>query len=429
MEQLHKLIEATEKVLDVNNGIKASLETRIASVDGEIRSELSTLKASIEKSSSDVADMNTRLHQLDKELGKGDKVYRSIVDAGSNDVTREARLEVANIVADGIRGARKLPPKYSSYSRQQTEYDQTSTTGDEGGLLVPEQYVPTIVRIQEKYGIARQLFKVMKMNSNKMRIPTNTTLPTVTWDTQLAERELTSPSQSGVLFGRPELEAHKLIAIDTMSIEVLDDAIPFIQDFVIDMFALAMAKEEDQTAFMAVGSDSGEPFSDGGIMNLSGVTNVVGSANTFAGCLKDTAAEDGGYTKLLETMDAADESTSDTGIWVVSNSIMNNIRNVRDTTGQPLWAQMAGGPPNTLFGRPVVRSRVFPKVSDASQAEKPFILFGDFSTAIMGDRQQMRIDVSEHAAFKEYGMVLRIAERVAFKVLLKAPFAKLNTSA
>jgi len=428
-EQLHKLIEVTEKVVDQNEGNIRKLTERLDGVDGELKTTLGEVRTALEKNVEDVKTMQERLHELDKVLPKGDKVYRAVTESEESNSERAAREEFGNIIMDSVLIARRGRPKYSLYGRQQTIYDQVSASGDEGGLLVDGEYMPSITRVMQKFGVARQLFKRIPMNSNKMRIPTNATLPTVYWDSQLAERELTAPSQSGVTVGRPEMEAHKLIGIDTMSIEVMQDAVPLIRDFVVDMFLLAMAKEEDRTALVANGADSGEPFSDGGILRLSGVGSVTGSAQSYLASLQDDSSTAGGYAKLLALMDAADESAAETGTFVFSNSILNAIRQVKDTTGVPLWGQMVGSAPNTIFGRPFVRASVMPKQSDASQADKPFMIYGDFNYAFMGDRQQLRIDSSEDAAFKEYGVVLRVAERVAFKVPLKTPFAVMKTAA
>lgn len=429
-EQLHRIMDKVEKVIDQNERNMTSLDEKIEAATGETRASLETLKASVEKNQSDVNDMKERLVELDKVLPRGDKVYTSIVQGLSPEAETEARREFANLVCDSVLVARRSRPKFSSYSRIQTEYGELNNAGNtEGGYLVNEQYLPSILRVIENYGVVRRLFKRIPMTSNKVRIPTNAAPPTVYWDTSMSERELVGPTPSGVTFARPEMEAHKLIAIDTMSIEVLEDSIPMIQDFVVDMFMLAMAKEEDRTGLVAPAATAGEPFQDGGILKNASVAAVTGSAQTYLASLQDDNSTSGGYAKLLALMDAADESTAETGTFVFSNSILNAIRQVKDTTGVPLWGQMVGAAPNTIFGRPFVRSRVMPKQSDGSQNGKAFMIYGDFNYAFMGDRRQISIDVSEHAAFKEFGMVLRVAERIAFKTPLTTPFAVLKAAA
>lgn len=434
-EQLTRILNKTEECLDKNQSKIESLEARISKLDEnsavavELRSELESVKSALEKNSCDISQMQERVKEQHDNLPRGDRVYRGITDHVETNADREAKREVANIVMDSILLSRHSKPRFSSY-RNQTEFGG-SPAGEEGGLLVPEIYLPRIYRIFEAYGVARQLFNVMDMASTKVNIPTNGDLPTVYWDSQLSgARELVAPTASNpVTFERPALEARKLIGIDTLSIEVLEDSIPFIQDFVVDMFSLAMAKEEDRTAFMSDGTGT-EPFSDGGLMYLSGIGEVTSEQTTYAEALADDNANSGAYFKLLSTLDKGDESVGDFGTWVFSNSILNGIRLVRDTTGQPLTTSMMAAGPQTLFGRPYKTSRVFPKMTDSgSQNDKPFILIGDFRYAFMGQRRGIQIDTSSHAAFKEYGVVVRVAERIAFKTILKAPFARLLTHA
>jgi len=57
------------------------------------------------------------------------------------------------------------------------------------------------------------------------------------------------------------------------------------------------------------------------------------------------------------------------------------------------------------------------------------MLYGDMKYRLLGDRMQMSVDVSEHAAFKETGLVLRFVERIAFLTQLTAPFSVVKTAA
>ena len=435
-EQLHQLKDKVEELIDVSRAKLEQADERLVALEGATGDtktaieELAQVKGAHTTLTENLLTMNERLDELDKQLPKGEKIYRSIgTEEEKAERNAAARKEFASLILDGALIARHQKPRFSESIRSQTEFEGS---GDEGGLLVPEEQLAEIVRIVESYGVARKLFRKVPMARNEMRIPTNSNLPATTWDTELTStRELVAPSESQVNVARPALVAHKLIAIDTMSIEVIEDSIPLISDFVADLFAIAIAKEEDDTMFNSPGTGN-EPWTDGGLLIDTAITQDIDAEtgdDTYKKVLERTDAN-GGYAKLLTTMDTAEESTANTGFWVFSNSVLNGIRLVKDTTGVPLWGQMVAGPPGTIFGRPYVTSRVFPKMTDAgSQASKAFILYGDFRFVAFGDRQELRLDVSEHAAFKEYGMVMRVAERVAFKLLLATQFSRLVTAA
>jgi HK97 family phage major capsid protein len=427
-EQLTKLLDLVEKNLDENRQTKEKIEARIAAIEGKPTGisveQYTNVKDAVEKHGETLSQINDRLRMLDDALPVGDKIYRPIINDPASRIA-QVRDQIARTVLDIACVSRNQNPRFHSEMFKAEKRAQVEEANADGGFLMPIEYRAEIVRIIETYGLARRLARVVPMAHKEWEMPTNSDLPAVYWDTELGALELTAPSESKVTFAKPKLTAHKLIAIDTLSLELVEDAIPSITNFVLDVFAIAISKEEDFQMLFSPGTGA-EPFT--GLFLLSGITDVTGAANTYAGCLQATGPT-GGYNKLIDTMDAADESTADTGVWIFSNSVLNGIRQVKDLNEQPMYGQMAIGAPNTLFGRPYYRSRLAPKTKDGgSQASKAFVLFGDTKYHLMGDRMQLTIDTSRDAAFKEYGMVVRFVERIAFANLLKPPFARLITS-
>lgn len=424
MENLHKLIERVDASLDT---VKGSLER----LDGiEAKAEKATtdnteVRATLVETATQLKEVRERLDRMDELLPKGGKIYQPLV-AVNSEHDQEVRTELGKFVYDVLytKAGRKAPFNCDTWQRQQTE----GTLG-EGGYLVVEEQLNSVVRIIQNVGLARRLLRVIPMNKQKMRIPTNSAGPNVFWQGS----ELAVVSQSGVTFARPELATRRLIAWDLFSMEVEDDASPDIMNFVIDIFAEAVAKEEDRQAFVSDGT-GGEPFT--GLLYVSSIAEVTGETgdDTYTEVLEDATA----YDKILDTMNAADENLQLNGSWVMSRSVANLFRKVKDGEQRPLWTEMvagntngsmANGNPGTIFGRPYYTSFALPKTSDVSQAAKPFVLFGDYRYHAMGDRKQLAVDTSTHAAFKEAGVILRVTERVAFTNLLTGPFARLKTAA
>jgi len=427
-EQITRLIGLVEENVDKTASRLATIDAKIAAIESKEPSAPEVGKADLEEVRGQLAsnkdlmgDVMERLRKLDNALPVGSKVYQSIAPA----VTpreQQMRTEFANMVFDLALRKRGEKPVFSDYFRAQIE----NTLAD-GGYLMPIEMQGSIVRIVENYGVARRVCRIVPMRHKVWEQPTSSDTPAVYWDTELSTPELSAPSESKITFAKPSMTAHKLIAIDTLSMEVNQDNISDLQSFVLDVFAMAFSKEEDYQCFASPGTGN-EPFK--GLLYDTNLASAVSSANTYAGTLQLTGAT-GAYNLILEALDKADESTANTGVWFFSNSIVNGLRYVKDTDEQPLFGLFTGGAPGTLLGRPYITSRVFPKMTDSGpgQADKAFMLYGDMKYRLLGDRMQMSVDVSEHAAFKETGLVLRFVERIAFLTQLTAPFSVVKTAA
>jgi HK97 family phage major capsid protein len=260
-----------------------------------------------------------------------------------------------------------------------------------------------------------------------MTMPTNATLPDVYWDTQLSTLELAAPSaESLVPVDQQTMVAHKLTAIDTLSIELTQDAVVNVANFVSDMFGIATAQAEDIQAFTSTGTNAG-PFV--GLLKNGSIASVT-AASTATSFEKALLTVDSGYDLLVKLLDSVDESVMDSpnSAILLSNSILNVLRRVKNSQNDPLFGTMASDVPQRIFGVPYVRTRVFPKNSDGTQNNIAFMLYGDFNYYLMGDRMQMAIDVSEHAAFSKGGIMLRLMERVSFKLLFNTIMGRLKTA-
>lgn len=452
-EALHTIIDRMEEIgkqiRDSQDAIKADLAAQKLTVD-----EASARIKACEDTASAVTDIRQRLDNLDKELPRGEKVYHSVGSQDSKSV--EARDGFARLLMDCALMRKHGRPQYGSIFQARDEFaapamdpaqrTQVIDTGGgtplaDGGYLVPDYQRNEIVRLIQEFGLARQVCRVIPMPGKTLRIPTNADLPDVYWDTQAnswvggggAGPELGTFTEGKQTFQRPELVAHTLVGFDTISMELDQDSIPGIREFVADSFAMSIAKAEDYQCFMSPGTGT-NPFT--GIFVDSNVLTVApadgNGLDTYDEVLRNTndyTAGDSGYNLLLRLMDRVDESVFDTAQWYMSNSIVTMLRAMRDQEGRPLWTQMSDPAGTQLFGRPLRRGRVLPKRTDASQASKPFIMYGDMRYHAMGDRMQLSLDVSEHAAFKNLGLVVRVAERVCFKNILSTPMATLVTAA
>jgi HK97 family phage major capsid protein len=109
------------------------------------------------------------------------------------------------------------------------------------------------------------------------------------------------------------------------------------------------------------------------------------------------------------------------------------------TAATPILSAMAGETsrfPQAMFrGYPVYTSKVLPKVSDGSQAGKPFIIFGSLKNLFYGDMGQMEFATSTEAtvsgksSFVTNQVAVRFLHDHAITVGLPSAFAVLKTAA
>jgi HK97 family phage major capsid protein len=98
------------------------------------------------------------------------------------------------------------------------------------------------------------------------------------------------------------------------------------------------------------------------------------------------------------------------------------------TGGGPVWiggwaqpgSQM---PPMTILGRPVIFTEKTPALGTSGD-----INFVDLSYYLIGDRQQVRVDSSEHFLFQNNQVAYRIIERVDGRPWLQSALTPHNGS-
>lgn len=445
-EELYAIMENVEKHLD---GLSSERKELLAKADANSAQVQETLTR-LTQAEDSWKEVKARLDKMDALLPKGEKIY---LPANGDDAKSERRQEIARFLLDGM--AYELTGKTicgsEEFQRALTDTGQSykpDGTDNVGGYLVPDLYRTEIIRIASTYGLARQLFKVVPMQGYVMHMPTHLSGPDVEWfgdaGTALQPAEGASTANEPATgenlgptdlqkakFGRVALRTSRLMAVDTLSIEITEWAVPTIADFLIDVFAEKIAQAEDTAAFIGDGTATYGGFT--GMLNAAGT--VVVTLGGAAGSGK-TLFADLRYSDLVNMIDAPNEFTVDSGVWIMSNSIANLIRKLRenenDNTGRPLWSElgteMLTGRPPSIFGRPYYRTPVLPKQGDTA-ADKKFLIYGDPRYCFMGDSMSLRVDFSEHTDFKKGNIAMRVLERVGFVVALGSPIAVLKTSA
>lgn len=294
-----------------------------------------------------------------------------------------------------------------------------------GGYLVPDELRNEILRIAEKqYGLARREMRYLPFSGpgNSRRIPALATSVSVTWTDEAAEKQSTAPT-----FGIVTQTMKKLAAIVPMTEEIIEDSSIDIVALVAELFAEAVAKEEDIQFFRGTGSPWTGVLYNGSV----NVRNIVG-ANPA------TVTADA----LLGMVDATPSDALNGAKFYMHRSVLSTLRSLKDTTGQYiLQSPLVAGAPQTMWGYDVITSDAFVPVTQTGAAV-PFVMFGNLKrAAIFGDKQQLRVKMLDQATVNNAAnsgtlnlaqrdmMAIRIVERVGYVLALPTAVTVLKTAA
>ena len=274
--------------------------------------------------------------------------------------------------------------------------------GDQGGFLVPEQFVANLLALSLEQAVIRPRAFTIPMASNTVRIP-------VVRDTTHASNvfggvqaywtpESGSVTASEPTFGQAALVAKKLVGYTTASNELLMDNAVGLEALLTRLFPEALAYFEDD-AFIN-GDGAGEPT---GILNAGALVSVGAETGQAATTI---VAEnlDKMYSRMLPT-------SVGRAVWLAHPDTFPQLaalsRSV-GTGGSAVWvANMAGGPPQSIYGRPLIfteKCKTLGTVGD--------IYFADLSYYVVGDRQGMTMSASPHVRFTNDETVWRFIQRL-----------------
>lgn len=300
-------------------------------------------------------------------------------------------------------------------------------TNSAGGYLVPEEIQQGIARIVEDYGLVRKFATKFTMNTDTLNVPRLSSSVTIYWP-----GENTAGTVSDPALGNVQLLAKTAVGLTAVSNELLADANISVVDWLMTIFAEAIAGEEDNQGL----AGSGSPFT--GILTDANVTILTPSAgnSTFTLC---TTADN------LRDLIAQVKPTALSGAaFIMHRLVLAIAQKQKDTAGNyivtsPTPVIYATGaespvlvPAAYIWNYPVYLSEKMPYTTAVSTK---YIIFGNLKNLFFGDRQQMEMGLSDAAtvggvnAFAANQKVLRVTERIAIAVGLPTAFAVLKTSA
>ena len=263
-----------------------------------------------------------------------------------------------------------------------------------GGYLVPEEFERQIITSLDEFNVMRSLCKVITTSAER-KIPVAATHSTAAWTAENAAYTESDPT-----FSQKTIDAFKLTDLVKVSIELLDDSMFDLEEYIAKEIARAFGIAEEQA--FCVGNGSGQPT---GLFTANGGTVGV----TTAGATAITADE------IISLVYALKFPYRKNAKFLMNDATVAAIRKLKDGNGNYLWQPaLTAGQPDRLMGYELHTSPYVPTLAAGAYT----VAFGDFSNYWIADRSGRTVQ-RLNELYSTNGQVGFVAtERVDGKIIL-----------
>lgn len=356
-------------------------------------------------------------------IGSGPIRHASQYGAAHNALAPGAGLDgkyktAAAFFQNALRDPSAMGPE--DYAKRMELRNYSSTTGEGGGFLIPEEWRSEIFS-GPKLGeaVVRPRATVIPMSSPTLHYPA------VDFTTEVGEiwggmafywmDEGGTIPDTSALFSDIELVARRLAGAAVVPNDLIKDAAA-LEVWIRNSLPVGIREFEDR-AFIK-GNGVKKPL---GALHGNNPSLIVAS---------DEDGQSSGITwnNVLAMFARMLPESYDSAVWVITPDALPEIFTMAlpvGTGGSAVMIAPGAGdqaPSMTLLGRPIVWSRKAP----ATLGTQGDISLADFRMYAIGDRQDVRVDTSEHVQFLQDNTVFKVIERVDGQPLLKSPLTPEN---
>lgn len=379
-EQRAALATETRALMDAHPGEKwgeeqqqkyDGLVAQIGRLDGEIEREQKVLDIESQQKHK-IRDRSQRDGVSEDEaehLQNQDKVvFRAWLAGGVDNLTREQREVVAQ-------------------RREALRNTMSTTTGSEGGYLVPKEFSATLLEALKDYGGMRSVAEVI-------RTETGAAMDFPTTDATSEEGEIVGESaavtNADATFGTLAHVVYKFSSKDI--------AVPFelLQDSAIDLEAHIRQRLTERLGritnrMFTVGTGTSQPH---GAVAGAAAGKIGASGQTTAVTWED-------LIDLIHSVDPAYRRSANCSLMFHDNTL-RELKKLKDNDGRPLWLPgIDVAEPATIAGQRYTINQDMPVMAAGAKS----ILFGDFSRYIIRDVMQVALFRMTDSAYTKLGQV------------------------
>jgi HK97 family phage major capsid protein len=246
--------------------------------------------------------------------------------------------------------------------------------------LIPVEMGRQILQSAAASSITLQLAAQQRMTTGQTQIPVLSALPTASF---IAAPGAAKP-ETEMRWSSLIIQAEEIAALLPVPRSYLDDSAFNIWGEVRPRLGEAVAKTLDNAVISGVGAPPS--FPTGGVLAAAGPP------------IQAVASPD--QPDIVAAVSAAMSKIESSGLDVTGfgarTTVRGHFRGVRTSTGEFLvWAPTQPGAPGTMFGSPLVYSRI--GFTPAGAAD---LIAGDWTCLIVGLREDMRFDISNDGVIR-----------------------------
>jgi HK97 family phage major capsid protein len=281
--------------------------------------------------------------------------------------------------------------------------DMSHLTGSTGGFLIPPEFENRLLQMSIEMSPLTQMVTVLPVASNRGSLPVldQSTAPTagqgdVAWTATVTAGvgpENTALSETNPLFAQVNWNIHKVGGITQAPNELVEDAPLSIELILSALFATTINSRREFLILNGTGAGEARGILQSGA--LIAVTTI--GNNVFA--LGDALAMLSRFKPWLSP-----------GIWVAHPGVIPDIGILQVGSSQGTWMKdpktdvVIGQP---LLGKPIIYSEHLPQDDNSGD-----VLLIDPKAYLLFQKRGMKIDFSEHVAFKEDQGTWRFTDRM-----------------
>ncbi len=271
-----------------------------------------------------------------------------------------------------------------------------------GGVLAPVDFIAEVIKGVVQYSPIRSIAAVRKTSRTSIAVPKRTGNFAASWAGEVQTRT----ENTGRTYGLEEIPTHELYARVLISNWDLEDPIVDLEADIRDSMAEQFGVSEG-AAFVS-GNGVAKPE---GFLTNSDVEQVLNGGASFANA-------DG----LIKLQYALKEQYWPNARFVLNRLSLRDLRLVKDTTGNYIWAPglgpglgITGGMPSTLLGSEYVMATDMPTAASNALT----VSFGDFSKAYwIADRIEISYLRDPFTAATGGAVVFHARKRVGGQIVL-----------
>ena len=381
------ITEMREKRANLWKGMESFLDSR-RDGNGVLNAEDDATYSRMEK---DLNDLTNEIHRMERKEAIEAEMNKPV---GSPIVSKPMKAEPMDEKKGRASNAYKQDFGLLLRGKRLVHNVLEEGVDANGGYLCPEEFERQIITGLDEFNVMRKLCKIITTD-NERKIPVAATHSVANWTAENAAYTESDPT-----FNQKNIDAYKLTDLVKVSVELLDDSMFDLEDYIAKEFARAFGIAEE-TAF-CVGTGSGQPT---GLFTANGADVGV----TAAGATAITADE------LISLVYALKSPYRKNAKFLMNDATVAAIRKLKDGNGNYLWQPaLTAGQPDKLMGYELYTSPYVPTLAAGAYT----VAFGDFGSYWIADRKGRTVQ-RLNELYSTNGQVGFVAtERVDGKIIL-----------